>query len=595
MKTTHGLFAMPLAALALASTAAHAAPPPTCPTAVVVKVLSGSWISGPAQDAVKAAIDGIPAGSSGLIRFSGTFNFTAPVSVRRDCIAFNSAAPLFPATLRWTGSTADADTYILDNADPSKTCVPGVTCIAPHHTVVNNLTFDGAGIRLNGHAPEVTYSRFKNSKSAVWLQYTDTASVLGNAFTDTVGLSSWSLRDSTISGNVFTRAVQPVGISGSSIRNTIENNTGTGSVMFSIELLGDDKTLAGNARNVDNMIRGNKFSAPSAPLNDGKYHGAYGGISLASGSGNTISDNNVSCPALCKANGIEASGASTTVTGNTVSGYEHGIYVGESQPGNPVGDTTLVQDNVISNVGHGIAVSCAPGGANGTDALNPRLAGCRKIVQIIHNTVTEPRDAGIGGYGDYFTPYTLDAQGEPVYVTYPSGDKQRYTLNTVSELLGLTIQNNTITRTFGTYADDTDNAKAQYRFSAIKVGPILDASKLQIDNNQITLKGAPTLQNQVFRFNGVLVGLSVLADTGYCVKLAGSKGLQGASVTNNRITHTPSPFGTALRSSCNATNGLVFTGNTINGHADAVLDDAVDGLAAGNNACSAGMTTRVGC
>ncbi|TAK84912.1 MAG: hypothetical protein EPO12_03770 [Aquabacterium sp.] len=590
MKTSHALFAMPLAVLALASTSAHAAPP-TCPGSVTVKFLYGG--SGPAQDAVKAAIDSIPADRSGLIRFSGTFNFTAPVPVRRDCISFNSTFPAFPATLRWQGTAGD-NTFILDNADPNGGCVASGTCITPHHTIVNNLSFEGAGIRLNGYAPEVTYSRFKNSKTALWLQFTDNATVLGNAFTDTVGVSSWNLRYSRIGNNVFTRAVQPVGIAGSSIQNTIDGNTGTGSVMFSIELLGGNETLAANARNVGNAISGNTFSAPSAPLNDGRDHGAYGGISLASGTSNTISGNNVSCPALCPAIGIEASGVATTVTGNTVGGYDHGIYVGESQPGNPADDTTLVQDNTVSNVSYGIAVSCAPGGANGTDALNPRLAGCRKTVNIVHNTVTEPKVAGIGGYGDFFTPYTLDAQGKPVYVTYPSGDKQRYTLNTVSELRGLTIQNNTVTRTFGTYADDTNNDVAQFRFSAVSVGPILDAAKLWIDNNQLTLKGVPAA-GQAFRFNGVSIGLSVLADTGHCVRLAGSKTLQGARVTANRITHTPSPFGAALRASCNATNGLVFTGNTIDGTSDAVLDESTTGLSASGNTCTNVTSSTVGC
>jgi hypothetical protein len=582
MNFHQGMLAASAAVLAMAASQASAVVP-SCPTATTTVTITSS-------QTINYALTQIPAANSGVIRLnSGTYNIPATVQLLRSCLTFTSVSASNPATLVWTGGTPLDNTFILDNASAASS----------HHITVTNLIFQGTGIRLDGYAPKVTGSQFKGGPNGLYFQFSDTGEASNNKFTGGASFISWSLANTLVKSNTFTNAMQPITVSGSSLNNTYDSNTATGSVLFSLELLGAESSLPANERNVGNSIKNNNFSAPSAPLNNGQYHGAYGGISVASGTSNTIQDNTVSCTAICPAFGIEGSGVNGTVTGNTVSGYGTGIYIGQSQPGNPVTDWTLVTGNTVQNTANGIMVNCDTGGANGTDTLNPLVAGCRKSVTISSNIITEARDVGIGGYDYFYTRYTLNAQGQRVYELNAAGTENRYAVNSVSELRALTISSNSILRTYGTYADDSDNTAATHRFIGINLGPILTPANLLVEGNGIRQVATPMFDNPAFHFYGIKIGLSMLWDTGHCSLLPGGQTFQGSVINGKptkKIYHSGATFGTALQSSCNATNGLTLKNQEISNVVNSVADESTTGFISSGNTCtyvSGGST--VGC
>jgi len=579
--------------LSTVGSAAWAAP--TCPTTITSVTLSASAIpAGTSADAaIAAAIDGLPPTTSGQLNLMGTFNIKQPVGIQRSCLTLASASALMPAVLRWAGAKAADKTFIFDDGAPQGFCPdlnPG-TCAWPHHLSVVGVGFNGAGLRLSGFGHKVASNTFVNTSSGLSLEFADTATVTGNTMLGGPGISSYWLANSTISGNKFTNAAQPISVSGTSISNNFTNNIATGSLLWGIELLGRLAEKQGNFNdiNVNNRISGNRFSKPG-PASNGN-HGVYGGISVAGGSNTTISGNTISCVgaagvapgAICVtpegwtpgAWGIEAAGVNSTVTNNTVEGYDYSIYVGESAPGNPSNDTTLVQGNKLSLTNHGIAINCSSQASNG--GIVGDSPGCSKYVVIQKNTITEPVAFGIGGF--------YSGRG---------GTQQNpdYFINGVSQLLGLTITGNNIIRTFSP-TKDTVTSAAQYGFSGINLGPILKPANLLISDNTITMSGVPVADIKA-SFSGIAIA-PVLMNHGNCVILPDTQNFAGSVIDHNTVTHTPTPFGAGVAAMCGATLGLKVSNNTFNTLSNAVVDSNTAGLIASGNLCINVTTSTVGC
>jgi hypothetical protein len=584
--------------LSTVGSAAWAAP--TCPTTTTTVTLNASAIPAgtSAEAAMASAIDGLPQTTSGQLNLIGTFNIKQTVAIRRSCLTLTSASALMPAVLRWAGAKAADKTFIFDDGAPQGFCPdlnPG-TCAWPHHLSVVGVGFNGAGLRLSGFGHKVASNTFVNTSSGLSLEFADTTTVTGNTLLGGPGISSFWLANSTISGNKFTNAAQPISVSGTSISNNFTNNIATGSLLWGIELLGSATENISNRNlvNVNNRISGNRFSKPGL-ASDGN-HGNFGGISVAGGTNTTISGNTISCVgaagvapgAVCvtpeewthRAFAIEAAGVNSTVTNNTVEGYDYSIYVGESAPGNPSNDTTLVQGNKLSLTNHGIAINCSSQASNG--GIDGDSPGCSKYVVIHKNTITEPVAFGIGGFysGRGGTPQDPD-----------------YFISGVSQLSGLTITGNNIIRTFSP-TKDTVSSGAKYGFSGINLGPILNPANLLISDNTITMSGVPSADIQASfpkaTFSGIAIA-PVQMNHGDCVILPKTKNFAGSVIDHNTVTHTPTPFGAGVAAQCGATKGLKVSNNTFNTLSNAVVDSNTDGLIPSGNQCINVTTSTAGC
>lgn len=568
--------------------------PAACSTTVVSATVDAAKITKAPHLAIQDAISTLTASrpaASVRILLNGTFQFTDSVYLQRSCVTLASLSTAQPAKLRWAGTAGLTEKFLIDNSRAT----------ASHRVTVNGLVFEGLGVLLNGYGHAVTNSQFKQASSGLYFQFAESSKATNNQFTDSPGFGSRKLKNSLVASNQFTRAIQPIGVAGQSLGNTYENNTGTGTVMFSIELLGLDAGPTPNTSNVGNIIRGNKFTAPSQPTNwDSvqkvfKNHGAYGGISVPVGTDNLITGNTLDCTGVCPGIvvavpdgttpllggvGIEAAGVNTKVTSNTVTAFTEGIMVAESSEGAPSTDTTWVNNNTVNNGNQAVVIQCTKGPANGVDATRS-LQGCRKAFQIVGNRINEPRSVGIGGAGGY----------------YPSSNASpRYAVGTASESKALTIGGNTIVRTFGAYAEDgvvNFNAWAYTpRFTAIAVDPILSPTQLLIQSNQISFIGRPTPaalgDRDRFSFRGIGLSRQASDNSGkVCDILPGAQTFAGSRILSNVIKQTGNATAVGIQSACNAVNGLIVTSNTFDALRQAVEDinGELVGMAFTSNRC----------
>jgi hypothetical protein len=574
---------------ALAQTA-----PAACSTSVVSATLDAAKITTAPHLAIQNTISVLTASrptASVKVVLNGTFQFTESIYLQRSCVTFVSLNTAQPAKLRWAGTPGLPEKFLIDNSRAT----------ASHRVTINGVIFEGLGVLLNGYGHKVTNSQFNQASSPLYFHYTQSSEATNNKFTDGPGFASRQLKNSLIASNQFTRTIQPISVAGQSLGNTFENNTGTGTVMFSIELLGLDAGPTPNTSNVGNIIRGNKFSAPSKPINwdpvraEFKNHGAYGGISVPVGTDNLITANTLDCTGVCPGIvvavpegttplfggvGIEAAGVNTKVMSNTVTAFTEGIMVAESSEGAPANDTTLVYTNVVNKSSQAIVIQCTKGSANGVDATRS-LQGCRKTFQIVGNRIFEARSVGIGGSGGY----------------YPSGNAvPRYAVSTASESKALTIGGNMIVRTFGAYAEDrvVNFGEWSYtpRFTAIAVDPILSPTQLLIERNQITFTGSPApaalADRDRFNFRGISVSLQASDNNGkVCDILPGAQTFAGSRILSNVIKQTGNATAVGIQSACNAVAGLIVTGNTFDALRQAVEDvnGDVSGMAFTSNRC----------
>jgi len=585
-------FAITLAT-GFASASAQTAPA-ACSTTVVSATIDAAQLTSAPHLAIQNAISVLTASrptAAVKILLNGTFQFTDSVYLQRSCVTFASLSATQPAKLHWSGTPGLTEKFLIDNSRATTS----------HRITVSGLVFEGLGVLLNGYGHTVTGSQFNQTSSPLYFHYTQSSKATNNKFTDGPGFASRQLKNSLIASNQFTRTIQPISVAGQSIGNTFEKNTATGSVMFSIELLGLDAGPTPNTSNVGNIIRGNDFSNPGQPINwdpvqqQFKNHGAYGGISVPVGTDNLITGNTLDCTKVCPGivspvppgavpllggMGIEAAGVNTKVTYNTVKGFTEGIVVAESADGAPTTDTTWVNNNLVNSANQAIVIQCTKGAANGVDATRP-LQGCRKAFQIVSNRINEARSVGIGGTGGY----------------YPNGDAvPRYAVGSASESKALIIRANVIARTYGAHPDDGLVDFSAWsntpRFSAIALDPILSPTQLLVERNQITFNGSPSpaalADRDRFNFRGISVSLQASDNSGkVCDILPSAQTFAGSRIVSNVIKQAGNATAVGIQSACNAVAGLIVTGNTFDALRQAVVDlnGNLSGMAFTSNTC----------
>lgn len=585
-RTVAGLSLVMLANAAWAQTA------PGCPLyPVSLPVLDAATLTQAPHVALADAIAAVPAGQGVSLPLHGTFVLTQTLRLSRPCVTLKSASPTSRATLRWSGSVADAtSSFMIDNENLA---LPWQQ--APHRITLDSLVFEGLGVRLNGQGHRVINNAFRSMPNGLALQFAQSVTASKNTFSDAAGVSSWTLLNSIVQGNVFERALQPISVTGSARGNLFNANVATGTRQFGLELLGADASLSPNQRNVGNVISDNRFSAPVVPTQTDNSKGSSGGISVPNGSDNRITGNQLSCPGICPDYGIEAAGVYTAVRNNEVSGFRTGIFLAESAAGNPPDDWSEASFNRVDRTEIGIDIGCTPGAASGADARDARIAGCRKAYRILNNTIRQAVHSGIGGT-DFYKPYVLDASGNKVPLTYPGGSaEQRYTVSTASESASLLIRGNTIERTYGEHPGDGSVPSSSPRFAGITLGPILNPGKLVVERNTITFTGQPVAAS-AFQFVGVRLTMPVWYDVGVCQKLPGSTTYAGSVISGNTVKNATVASGSALQGHCNAVNGLTVSSNTFTALQDAVVDEhGTSGLTATGNTCANVTRSVTGC
>jgi hypothetical protein len=575
-----------------AQTSPPSQPVPACPTyPVSLPVMDATTLTQAPHIALAEAIAAVPAGMGVSLPLRGTFVLTQPLRLNRACVTIKSASTSSRATLRWAGAIVDAySSFMIDNENLA---LPWQQ--ASHRITLDGLVFEGLGVRLNGLGHRVINNTFQTMPNGLTLQFAQSATATGNTFKDAGGFGSWILVDSSVSSNTFTRTVQPISVAGSARGNLFNGNQATGTRQFGLELLGAEASLPANNRNVGNVISGNRFSEPVVPTQSNNNQGSSGGISVPNGTSNSITGNVLSCPGICPDYGIEAAGVYTVVRNNEVTGFRTGIFLAESAPGNPSDDRTDAILNRVNRSEIGIDIGCTAGAASGADSRDARISGCRKAYRILNNTIRQAVYAGIGGT-DFYKPYTLDASGNKVLLSYPDGSgTQRYTISTASESTGLLIQGNVIERTYGEYPGDESVPANSPRFAGITLGPILNPAGLVVERNTITFTGQP-VQATRFQFVGVRATMPVWYDQGVCQKLPGSTSYSGSVVRGNTVKNATVASGTAVQGVCNAVNGLSVSSNTFSWLQDAVADEHnIAGLKASGNVCNNVTRGVAGC
>lgn len=549
------------------STSAVAAVTDPCQTPYTPITVDGSQ----GQQALQAAVQA----SNVELRLTGQFSITSPIQIDASCVRITSASAAAPATLTWTAAlpseTQPARVFIHPhNAQPQQ-----------HHLEIRGLNFVNAGVHLLGSDHTVANNTFSQSQADVSVYIGSRITIQGNKFDKTLGLSLWSLDDALIDRNTFTNVRQPVGLSGRGNRNIISNNVATGTRYFGIELLGkwtDPSNDDPLTRFVGNIIRDNTFTLP-AKAEPGD-HGSYGGISLVSGSGNTIKGNTVDCGTACRVPdtlnnilrnlsysqkgdlfgaGIEVTDAQSRVEGNTVKGFHLGIIAGDPKADvSALNDTAVLDGNKIYNTNHGIGITCYAGAANGIDPTRTQngnsISECRRKYVITNNVVQNARDIGIGGVQDFYAP-TKDI---------------RYQMNMASESVGITIANNTVTRSYGAFPGDATVKFPYKRFVGITIGPIIQPHPQNpspypqsVTGNVIELRGTPPAGSE-FGFTGIeLMRYTVYGGNTPCDALnSGYNTLTGTVIQDNKIAHYNSAFGTGIVSTCGAFNGASIQNTT---------------------------------
>ncbi|HEX5355597.1 MAG TPA: right-handed parallel beta-helix repeat-containing protein [Aquabacterium sp.] len=548
-----------LAALVMFGSNALAA---DCP-AYVSKTLDAGTLTAPDQQAIINKLAEIPLGNGAEIRLIGQFSIKQSIPIVRDCVRFISDVSTAPATLTWTAPLPAPD-------QPARIFLQHGDTGSKHHLEIKDLVLVNAGVHVNGSEHTISGNRFSQGQASLSVYQGDHLTIQGNTFTDVGGVGAWVMHNSLVDRNTFIRAVQPVSITSEGNGNTISNNVGTGTYYFGIEFLGKS-SLPGIERFVNNTITNNSFTAPSQPTPGN--HGAYGGISIVAGANNLISGNVVDCGLVCRAPdtvenvrkkisysqkgdligiGIEVADAGSRVINNTVRGFNSGIFISDPQSDiSAMNDVATLDGNKIYTTNQGIAINCYQGPANGVEPNRANIGRCRRAYVIQNNLVQEARDIGIGGNQNFY---------------YPTGTKDlRYVMSMASESTAMTIYNNKVTRSYGSFPGDASVKRPYKRFVGISVGPIINPDQQRVTYNRIEMKGAPPLGSE-FGFTGIELTPYTQYDAAPpCTVLPNGKTLTGMLVANNTITHMTSPFGKGIAGTCHIDSGVLFQSNTYSG------------------------------
>jgi hypothetical protein len=595
-------------ALALISHVAHAEVLPTCPAAstsvVVTPAANVADAAVQLRDTIDAASKVTSAGGttvtetgnaitkSLILRLSGKFAFETALQINRSCITLTSANPAAPATL--TINKAKYAKPVGASAWFLRT--PAPTTLPLHHITISYLSMSGGGIELNGSdhlisgnaMTDVRYNTYEglitigNGLEAADISKRIT--VTGNRLSNAAGgIGGPRYMDSHITLNTFTNVDQGMGASHLSINNEFSGNRGTGFKRMAVELLWNDAQLpdhtsfATRANRITNNVFGPWSKSPvDTPL----------AISFQGGYDNTIEGNTLNCgdaclPTLKKGEapigqrvgaGIEGHGVRTMIRNNSVSGFGLGIWGGQTQKNEPDGTLTTIDNNRVSNVNLGISFQCA--GPDPTPAnFSFDRAGCHRALVISNNTISEARDAGISGDGQYFG-------------TDPSGNPAHIYFNALRELVSLKITHNTITRTYGAFPGEL----RPWGYAAMMLTPLFsqNPTKLIVSDNTITLKGTP---DSYASFNGVVLRL-VADDTNQ--KVYDTNNFNGAQFSGNTISSRDTAFSSGFivfEPATDSTAGATFTNNTLT-NLKAAFNGVSPAAVFSGNICSSGLPCR---
>lgn len=507
-----------------------------------------------------------------VIKLTGQFNITQPIAINHDCVIITSASASAPAVLYW-------NTELPVPTQPARVFIhPHDENLPRHHLEIRNLNFRNAGVHLLGSNHTVAGNTFSQGHADVSVYKGSGITVERNTFSNVSGVSAWVLHQSKIDSNTFTHVVQPISIRSEGNNNTVTNNIATGTVQFGIEFLGIGSEQPGINRFVNNVITNNSFTAPSKPTPGD--HGAYGGISVVAGTNNLISNNTVDCGLVCRAAdtienvkkklsysqkgdligfGIEIADAKSRVIGNTIKGFNTGIFISNPQSDvSTSNDVATLDGNRIYTSNQAIAINCYPNAANGVEPARADIGRCRRAYVIQNNLIQEARDVGISGASYFYYPSTnTDTQSS------------RYVMNMASESTAITIHNNTITRSYGAFPGDATVTRPNRRYTGIAVGPILNPTQQRVTSNNISLKGAPPAGSE-FGFIGIELMPYTLLDTkppsnvAPCTKLPNGTSLAGLVIQGNTVTHSATPFGRGIASICGMSDGVSIQSNTFN-------------------------------
>ena len=471
MNKNHVSYAVAILAAALLS-ATQVAFAVDCPTGNAVRTVAPSPLTGEAKavadtESLRAAI-----AVGGAVILGGDYYVNAAIYMSP------SASSVFICSINGASikQVAGGGSVIIEGTMQSNGAMLPLNQVS-----IQNITFDGGGVKLQGNNIKVVGNKFINienidAQSGLFLVNVRNGEVSGNKFVNiwSGGVAAADVRSTIISDNNFTDVSQGITINTYAAtdsdvfadRNIIKNNVMTGLSRMGIEFGG---TYPVHPKNP--LIDGNRMTdwvvdtrgrnaEETARRNDRMA------LSIVRGRDAVISNNVVSCGDICSKTesihgyGVEIFGAGTPkVQNNTITGFWNGVIIDA-----PTENVEVTNNAIYRSV---IAIS--------RDEKEPAT----KNIKIDGNYIENAREIGV-----------------------------RWRLN---DALVQNVTNNIISRSGGAWSDDSTK-----KFVGFNISNLLsvNASTVNLSGNKIIFEG-PVVAGFVARgielngYRGNLGGLNV--------------------------------------------------------------------------------------